>query len=78
MMVSERPRIFCAVHGWCGAFASFAQDYPARPLRVVVPCAAGGSTDVLARRVGQKLTAALGHPVVIDNRMVSDAHVKPE
>jgi tripartite-type tricarboxylate transporter receptor subunit TctC len=45
-----------------------AQTYPARPLRVVVPYAAGGSTDVLARLVGQKLTEALGQPVVIDNR----------
>ena len=39
-----------------------------RPLRVVVPYAAGGSTDVLARMVGQTLTAALAQPVVIDNR----------
>jgi tripartite-type tricarboxylate transporter receptor subunit TctC len=45
-----------------------AQNFPARPLRVVVGYAAGGSTDVLARMVGQKLTEALGQPVVIDNR----------
>jgi len=45
-----------------------AQGYPIRPLRVVVPYAAGGSTDVLARIVGQKLTEALGQPVVVDNR----------
>jgi len=45
-----------------------AQDFPRRPLRLVVPYAAGGSTDVLARLVGQKLTESLGQPVVIDNR----------
>ena len=45
-----------------------AQNFPTRPLRVVVGYAAGGSTDVLARMVGQKLTEALGQPVVIDNR----------
>ena len=51
-----------------GAIASYAQNFPTRPLRIVVPYAAGGSTDVLARMVGQKLTAVLGQPVVIDNR----------
>jgi tripartite-type tricarboxylate transporter receptor subunit TctC len=49
----------------CGALA---QDYPARPLRLIVPYAAGGSTDVLARMVGQKLTVVLAQTVVIDNR----------
>jgi tripartite-type tricarboxylate transporter receptor subunit TctC len=45
-----------------------AQNYPSRPLRIVVPYAAGGSTDVLARMIGQKLTAFLGQSVIIDNR----------
>jgi len=67
-MVSERRRIFCVALGMCGAIASYAQNFPTRPLRIVVPYAAGGSTDVLARMVGQKLTAVLGQPVVIDNR----------
>ncbi len=49
-------------------FEASAQNFPTRPLRVVVGYAAGGSTDVLARMVGQKLTEALGQPVVIDNR----------
>ena len=44
------------------------QSFPLRPLRVVVPYAAGGSTDILARVVGQKLVDALGQQVVIDNR----------
>jgi tripartite-type tricarboxylate transporter receptor subunit TctC len=47
---------------------SFAQAYPDRALRLVVPFAPGGSTDVLARIVGQRLAESLGHPVIIDNR----------
>ncbi len=48
--------------------AAQAQGYPDRPLRVVVPYAAGGSTDILARIVGQKLSEAFAQAVVIDNR----------
>jgi tripartite-type tricarboxylate transporter receptor subunit TctC len=48
--------------------AASAQSYPARPIRIVVPYAAGGITDILARALGQRLDAALGQPVVIENR----------
>jgi tripartite-type tricarboxylate transporter receptor subunit TctC len=46
-----------------------AQDaWPSKPVRMVVPFAAGGSTDVVARMVGQKLSTLWGQPVVIENR----------
>ncbi len=45
-----------------------AQDYPAKPIRLIVSSAAGGSTDTIARLVGQKLTPALGQSVIIENR----------
>jgi tripartite-type tricarboxylate transporter receptor subunit TctC len=47
---------------------SVAQQYPSRAIRLVVPGAPGGSTDTLARIVGQRLAETVGQPVIIDNR----------
>lgn len=51
-----------------GSGLASAQDYPSRPLRMIVPFAAGGTSDVVARIVGQKLSARIGQSVVIENR----------
>ena len=55
-----------------------AQTYPDHPLRLVVPFAAGGTSDILARFVGPPLSAALGQPVVIDNRPGAGSNVGNE
>ncbi len=48
--------------------AAHAADFPTKPIRFVVPYTAGGTTDLVARTVGQKVSEKLGQPVVIDNR----------
>ena len=50
------------------AFTAQAQSYPARPIRMIVPLAAGGAMDTIARSVGARLTGNLGQTVVVDNR----------
>ena len=50
------------------AFPVMAQDYPARPIRLIVPFSAGSTPDVFARIVGEKASTGLKQPVVIENR----------
>ena len=50
------------------AHVAFAQDYPNRPIRLIVPFAAGGGSDFVGRLIGQKLTDQMGQTVVVDNR----------
>ena len=51
----------------CTSFA-FAQDFPAKPLRLVIGYAAGGPTDVIGRLIAQDMAATLGQPVVVENK----------
>jgi tripartite-type tricarboxylate transporter receptor subunit TctC len=61
-------RILAAFMPVLAAQLAIAQDYPVRPVRIIVPVAAGGATDILTRALGQRLTAMWGQPVVVDNR----------
>lgn len=58
---------FAAVLSLAGAGVAGAQTYPARPITVIVPFAAGGATDTLARFLGERMRGILGQPIVIEN-----------
>jgi tripartite-type tricarboxylate transporter receptor subunit TctC len=59
----------------CGATAARAEDWPTRPIEWIVPFAPGGTTDVVARLVADKLGQRLGQPVVIINRPGADSEI---
>src|SRR5688572_3981869 len=58
--------------------AAYGQNYPDRPIRVIVPFAAGTGTDILARIVTEELRATLGTNFVIDNRAGGSAQIAAE
>lgn len=60
----------------CGQ--SMAQDYPNKPIKFIVGYAPGGSNDILARLVGQKLSEQLGQQVIIENKPGADARIASE
>ena len=75
LLIGPAGTILCAARGICRALgalvlfacAAQASDWPTRLITAVVPYAAGGNTDTMARMVGERLTAALGQPVVVEN-----------
>src|SRR5262245_4482962 len=57
---------------------AWAQTYPTRPVRIIVPIAAGGANDILARLIGQWLSERLGQPFVIENRPGGGSNIGTE
>ena len=58
--------------------ASFAQSYPTKPIRMIVPYAAGGANDIRGRIIADKLTQSLGKQVVVENRPGADGSIGTE
>lgn len=59
-------------------FAARAEGYPDKQIRMIIPFAAGGTTDLLARAIGQQLTEAWGQPVISDNRTGANGVIASE
>ena len=87
--MSLRVAVWCArllfiscglacVYGHALAQAQTTPAYPVKPIRFIIPQAAGGSTDILSRTVGQKLADALGQQIVMDNRAGANGIVGTE
>ena len=71
--------VFAAVVvGGVQATAAWAQGFPNKPIRLIVPVGPGGSPDILARTVGEKLAESWGQPVVIDNRPGANGMIASE
>ena len=68
-------RTLTAVLTWLVFSASQAQTYPAKPVRIIVPYAAGGTSDILARQLGPKLSDAWGQPVIVENKPGANGNV---
>lgn len=60
--------VLLAALSLCGAVAQAADSYPSKPIRMVIPYAAGGGPDVVARIIADKVTPGWGQNVVFDNR----------
>jgi tripartite-type tricarboxylate transporter receptor subunit TctC len=60
---------------WSGVFG---QSYPTKPIRFLVPFAPGGSTDIVARIIGQRLSEVWGYPVIVDNRAGAAGNIAAE
>lgn len=63
-----KPKVFAAMLLAAVTGASFAQQYPSKPIRMIVPFAPGGPNDIIGRTVGQKLTETWSQPIVVENR----------
>jgi tripartite-type tricarboxylate transporter receptor subunit TctC len=68
-------RLFIAAAAFVFASTAFAQQYPNKPIRIVVPFPAGSATDTITRIIGQSVSTAVGQPVLVDNKVGADGAI---
>src|SRR5947207_9011630 len=68
LLVRSRVALASLVAVLCGLPPAAAQDYPARPIRVVTVTSAGGTSDIFMRALAEEMHKGLGQPIVIENR----------
>ncbi|MGH8765422.1 MAG: Bug family tripartite tricarboxylate transporter substrate binding protein [Burkholderiales bacterium] len=69
----KRPILFLATLFAAGS--ALAQGYPSKPIRIIVPFSAGGTSDILARALGPRITNAWNQPVIVENRTGANGNV---
>jgi tripartite-type tricarboxylate transporter receptor subunit TctC len=69
-MIRKVLLVIAALSGssWFGTNVGWAEKWPDQPVRIIVPFAAGGTSDVLGRLIANYLTKVFGHPFIIENR----------
>ncbi|MEQ1593683.1 MAG: tripartite tricarboxylate transporter substrate-binding protein [Casimicrobium sp.] len=68
MRFAKPLKTLAAVAAALAASATFAQAYPSKPIKIIIPFAPGGTTDIVARIMAAKMTPILGQPVVVENK----------
>ncbi|HUL91607.1 MAG TPA: tripartite tricarboxylate transporter substrate binding protein [Burkholderiales bacterium] len=75
LWMQARNRFVALIAAALAAPAAMAQGFPSKPIRIVVPFAAGGAVDVVSRTVGQRMSEQMKSPVVVDNRPGANANL---
>jgi tripartite-type tricarboxylate transporter receptor subunit TctC len=79
MQLNRRTGMFAlCLSAACASLPAWAQDYPNKPIRIVVPLPPGGSNDVLARLLGQKMSESFGQPVIVENKPGAAGNIASE
>ena len=74
----KQTRLILVTAALLASTTAVAQDFPNKPVRIIVPFSAGGATDIVTRVVAQKLTETWGHTIVVDNRAGAGGNIGAE